>query len=80
MPLYEVEVKQVSTVFYEVEAKDAEAARTAWSREHYLSEFVESEEVVNVIAEDDRFADDAPFVDDYEPEELEDDDYLLSSN
>lgn len=82
MPLYEVEVKQVSTVYYAVEAKDADAARTAWSRENYLSEFVDTEEVVNVIAEDDRFDDDVVFDEsyDYEDEELADDDYLLSSN
>lgn len=82
MALFEVEVKQVSTVYYSVEAKDAEAARTGWSRENYLSEFVDTEEVVNVIAEDDRFDDEVSFEDsyDYEDEELADDDYLLSSN
>lgn len=68
MALYEVAVRQVSTVYYEVEALSEDAAAEKFSRDNFASEFVESEEVIRVTAYDNRFDDDL-LIDDYEIEQ-----------
>lgn len=62
MALYEVKVKQTSTVYYEVEAPNADAAAEQFSRENFMCEFVDDEEVVEVRDYDDRFDDDEDYI------------------
>lgn len=72
MPLYEVEVKTVSSVYYLIEAQDEDDARARWATGTENGEFVEHEDVVDVIAHDDRFEDDdEQLTDEYEIEQEE---------
>jgi len=76
MPVFQVDVLTTSTVTYEVNAPNEEAARKLWSNKEVsfeLSEFVEEESVTDVRPEDDRFLDDDELIDDYEIEQEETD-------
>lgn len=58
MPVFEIDVLITSTVTYIVEATNELEARNRWSQGWETSEFVESEEIVDVRNRDDRFIDD----------------------
>lgn len=74
MPQFEVEVRTVSSVYYLVEAKTADEAAKKWSLGIENGEFIESEEVIAVIPDDDRFVDgEDTLTDEYEIEQEETD-------
>jgi hypothetical protein len=68
MPLYEVRVERRSTVYIEVEAKNAEEAAEKYDGGIETSSFIDDESVLDVQDYDDRFDDDE-LTDDYEIEQ-----------
>jgi hypothetical protein len=78
MPLFDVDVRQVSTVTVSVSADSAEDARNRVYRgegQDTSYEFIESREIIGVREEDTRFdyEDDTELIDDYEIEQEETD-------
>lgn len=80
MPTFEIEVRRISTVYVQVDARNEADAQATYKNGIELSTFIEDEAVANVIPYDDRFADDAAIDREFEAEEFEADDYADSSN
>jgi hypothetical protein len=69
MPLYEVKVEQVSTVYYDIEAETEEEARANFTEGFMSAEFVEREEIISV-SYDEPFDDESdPFDENFEEED-----------